>query len=132
MLLAFLNLGPTEVAIVLVLFLLLFGVDKVPQMARSIGQAKAQMEKAQREVMDTVTPQTETLPEDQLAFERMRDAQMQTGGSIDRGALLKAAKDLGIPTDGLTDAELRAAVAGALAGPAPGAEVEDRRGKGAA
>lgn len=75
--LAFLNLGPTEVALVLVLFLLLFGADKVPQLARSLGKAKAELERAQREVRESIKTDEEREIEEQLAFERAREHQMR-------------------------------------------------------
>jgi sec-independent protein translocase protein TatA len=34
------NIGPTELLIVLAIVLLIFGSTKIPQLARSLGQAK--------------------------------------------------------------------------------------------
>jgi len=39
------NLGPTELAILLVIILLLFGGSKLPKLARSLGEAKKEFEK---------------------------------------------------------------------------------------
>ena len=38
------NLGPTELIIVLVIVLVLFGGAKLPKLARSLGQAKKEFE----------------------------------------------------------------------------------------
>jgi len=40
------NLGPTELIIVLVIVLLIFGGTQLPKLARSLGQAKAEFEKS--------------------------------------------------------------------------------------
>ena len=42
------DLGPSEVIIILAVILLLFGGAKLPQLARSLGQAKSEFEKATR------------------------------------------------------------------------------------
>lgn len=39
------NLGPTELIILLVIILLLFGGSKLPKLARSLGEAKKEFEK---------------------------------------------------------------------------------------
>jgi sec-independent protein translocase protein TatA len=39
------NLGPTELIIILLIILLIFGGAKLPQLARSLGQAKHEFEK---------------------------------------------------------------------------------------
>ncbi|MEO6987289.1 MAG: twin-arginine translocase TatA/TatE family subunit [Aquihabitans sp.] len=39
------NLGPTELIVILVIVLLLFGGAKLPQLARSLGEAKKEFEK---------------------------------------------------------------------------------------
>lgn len=43
------DLGPPELLIILVLVLVLFGGAKLPQLARSIGQAKREFEKGVRD-----------------------------------------------------------------------------------
>ena len=39
------SLGPTELIIILLIVLLIFGGAKLPQLARSLGQAKHEFEK---------------------------------------------------------------------------------------
>jgi sec-independent protein translocase protein TatA len=43
------NLGPTELIIVLLIVLLIFGGTKVPQLARSLGQAQREFRKGSAE-----------------------------------------------------------------------------------
>lgn len=40
------NFGPTELIIILVILLLLFGGSKLPKLARSLGEAKKEFETA--------------------------------------------------------------------------------------
>lgn len=131
MLLAFLNLGPSEVLLVLVLFLLLFGAQKVPEMARSLGRAKAEMDRAQRELKDALTPEEDRALAEQLAFERQREAHMRAQvEDPEMVALVKAADELGLATAGLDKAQLKAAIAAKVGGaPAqPGKDAENAAG----
>lgn len=48
--LAFMGLGATEIAVVLLVLVLFFGAAKIPQLAKSIGSAKGEFEKARRSV----------------------------------------------------------------------------------
>lgn len=43
------DLGPPEVIIIVLVVLLLFGGAKLPQLARSLGQAKQEFERGQRD-----------------------------------------------------------------------------------
>ncbi|MBX3313201.1 MAG: twin-arginine translocase TatA/TatE family subunit [Actinobacteria bacterium] len=43
------NLGPTELIIVLVIILVLFGGAKLPKLAKSLGEAKREFEKGSTE-----------------------------------------------------------------------------------
>ena len=45
------NLGPTELIIILVIVLLVFGSTKLPKLARSLGQAKNEFEAGTKEGM---------------------------------------------------------------------------------
>jgi sec-independent protein translocase protein TatA len=44
------NLGPTELIIVLVIIVVLFGGAKLPQLAKGLGEGIREFKKAQREV----------------------------------------------------------------------------------
>ena len=47
------NLGPTELIIVLVIVLVLFGGAKLPKLAKSLGEAQREFKKGQDEGVDT-------------------------------------------------------------------------------
>ncbi|MBO5781142.1 MAG: twin-arginine translocase TatA/TatE family subunit [Opitutales bacterium] len=49
---AFLNIGNTELIIILVIILLLFGAKKLPELARGLGKSMQEFKKATREVED--------------------------------------------------------------------------------
>jgi len=53
------NLGPTELLILLAIVLIFFGGSKLPKLARSLGQAKNEFKQGQREpVLDEDPPRT--------------------------------------------------------------------------
>ena len=108
--LAFLNLGSSEVLLVLVLFVLLFGAQKVPELARSLGRAKAELDRAQREVKEAITPEEDRLLAEQLEFERRREAQMLGQADPELVALQRTAMDLGLVVEGMDKAQLKAAI----------------------
>lgn len=118
MFVALLNLGPSEVALLLVLFLLLFGAQKVPELARALGRARAELERAQREVRQAVKGEEERALEEQLAFERAREHQMRQQDA-ELLQLRRAAEELGIPTEGLGKDALRDAIRERLGGATP-------------
>ena len=49
------DLGPTELLIILAVILLLFGGAKLPQLARSLGQAKKEFQEGASEAPKTAT-----------------------------------------------------------------------------
>lgn len=114
--LALLNLGPSEVALLLVLFLLLFGAQKVPELARALGRARAELERAQRGVQQAMRSEEERALEAQLAFERTREHQIRQQ-DVELLQLRRAAEELGVQAEGLTKEQLRAEMARRLAGP---------------
>ena len=46
------TLGPTEIFVILVLLLLLFGAKRLPELGRSIGQGMREFRKSVREVSE--------------------------------------------------------------------------------
>jgi sec-independent protein translocase protein TatA len=80
----------TVVAILVVLFI--WGPQKLPEMARSIGLAKREFEKATKEMTTLATAAT-TAPSTSTA-------------STQQDPLIVAAKSLGITTEGKTKEEL--------------------------
>ena len=115
--LAFLNLGASEILFILVLALVLFGADKAPQIARTLGKARAQLEQAKGQIADAIKGDDERAWDQQLAFEKERERKM-IEADPDHQALERAAEGLGLQTQGLSDAELKAAIRAKLgAGP---------------
>ena len=82
----FSSIGPSEILFLLLLILLLFGAQKIPDLARSLGRAQREFTKAREEIVDAQATPTDD--------ERVR----------------KAAKDLGIVVEGRTTDELRQAI----------------------
>jgi sec-independent protein translocase protein TatA len=48
------NFGGTEIALLFLIVLLIFGPSQIPKMARGIGQALREFRKAQREITDEI------------------------------------------------------------------------------
>jgi len=49
------GLGGSELLVVFVIILLVFGPSQIPKMARGLGQAMREFRKAQREINDEIT-----------------------------------------------------------------------------
>lgn len=81
--------GQTEILIVVVVVVVLFGAGAIPKLARSMGRAQGEFQKARKEFKDEVSAGEADVPDE---------------------TLLKTAADLGIETDGKSATELRAAV----------------------
>jgi sec-independent protein translocase protein TatA len=54
MLAIFGSLGPSEIAIILVIVLLLFGARRLPELARSLGQGIREFRKSVKEISEDV------------------------------------------------------------------------------
>ena len=85
------TIGATEIAIILIIFFLLFGAEKLPKLARSMGQAKGEFHAGLNDVT--------SLPDTQ---ETARD--LEAEGRTPEQDLAKRAKDAGIDPIG-QDAE---------------------------
>lgn len=111
--LALLNLGSSEVLLLLILVIVLFGAKRIPDLARSLGKARAELERAQREVRDAIRTDDERALAEQLAFERAREHQIAQQ-DVELLQLRRAAEELGVATEGRSKDELRAAIAARL------------------
>jgi sec-independent protein translocase protein TatA len=60
------NLGPTELIIILVIVLLLFGAARLPKLAKSLGEASKEFKKGVSEVEDGEAPAAE--PDDKVTM----------------------------------------------------------------
>lgn len=84
------SIGTGELLFLALIFFLLFGANKIPELARALGKAQREFHRARDEVereVKTPPPETEE--------ERVR----------------RAARDLGIAVEGRSTEELRAAIA---------------------
>jgi len=85
------------IVLVVVLVLFLWGPEKLPKLARAVGQAKREFEKASREVQEELTrPSAET---------------SRAGGSND---IIQIARSLGIETEGKTREQIADEIAARL------------------
>ena len=82
------------VGVLLVVFL--WGPQKLPEMARSIGQAKREFERAAKEVSSITTTSPGT------SFPTVATSSPGTTESIPQDPIIVAAKSLGIVTEGKT------------------------------
>ncbi|MCS7133418.1 MAG: twin-arginine translocase TatA/TatE family subunit [Candidatus Caldarchaeum sp.] len=80
---------------VVILILFLWGPDKLPKIARSIGQAKKEFEKAQRGLEEDLTKAVSPTP---------------SAPTTTDDKLLEVAKALNIPTEGKTRDEIARAI----------------------
>lgn len=83
-------IGPTELAIILVIILILFGGSKLPELARSLGKAKREFQAGMKEGGEA-TPKT-----------------------------LEIARNMGIPVEGKSEQELLKEIETRTKGPVPG------------
>lgn len=84
-------IGAPEVALVIVVIILFFGATKIPDLARALGRAKGEFEAGSREKGPTRAP--DSTPED-----------------AEKERVMKAARELGIPTEGRSLADVKADV----------------------
>jgi sec-independent protein translocase protein TatA len=89
-------IGPWEIALILLIVLILFGPKKLPELAKSVGQAVREYKRASEGVMEelsspTIKPSvTQEKPTQNIVEEK------------EKKALIEAAKKLGIETEGKT------------------------------
>lgn len=89
-------IGPWEIALILLIVLILFGPKKIPELAKSVGQAVREYKRASEGVMEelsssTIKPSvTQEKPTQNIVEEK------------EKKALIEAAKKLGIETEGKT------------------------------
>lgn len=109
--LALLDVGPTEFLLIAGLFLLLFGADKVPDLARSLGKATAQFRKAGQQFQEQVEREQGFVDRPGDAVPEDMKAQLAAAEEETLRQLRQAARALGISPEGMDEASLRAAIA---------------------
>jgi sec-independent protein translocase protein TatA len=98
----FLGLGDTELLVILVVVFLLFGATAIPKLARSMGQAKGQFQKAR----------------DEFNAEAAKAAAAPAGASASGASeeqVRQTAKGLGIDVEGKSTDELKRLIAQKIA-----------------
>lgn len=81
------GLGATELVLIVLIIVVFFGAAKIPQLARSLGKAKGEFEKGAREGRDEALKAGGKSPEDEK--------------------VIRAARELGIPTEGRAVDDIR-------------------------
>ncbi|MEM0441470.1 MAG: twin-arginine translocase TatA/TatE family subunit [Candidatus Caldarchaeum sp.] len=81
---------------IIIIVLFLWGPDKLPKIARSIGQAKKEFERAQRNLEEDLAKAATPAP--------------PSGSSAPDDKLIEVAKALNIPTEGKTRDEIARAI----------------------
>lgn len=77
--LAFMGLGATEIGVILLVLVLFFGAAKIPQLAKSIGRAKGEFEKARRDVERELKSDPAPSPTSSPLEEGEKDSQDERG-----------------------------------------------------
>jgi sec-independent protein translocase protein TatA len=103
---AILGLGDTELVVILLIFLLLFGATAIPRLARSLGQAKGQFNRARSE-FEAEAAKAEAQPSAAPA------AAPAAGASEEQ--VRRTARDLGIDEQGKSLDEVKRLIAQRLA-----------------
>ena len=86
------RLGPTEIILILVVILLLFGAKKLPDMARSLGKS-ARILKSEAKAMKTDGGQTATAPADPPATEQPQRTIQAAPGDVGSARPVSEPKD---------------------------------------
>lgn len=94
------SIGPTEIILLLILALILLGPRKLPELARSLGQAINEFKRATSQAM-------ETSPATPAPAQAQAQAQVQEVAPAKREkSIRELARELGIDTTGKTDEEI--------------------------
>lgn len=92
-------IGPWEIALIILVVLILFGPKKLPELAKSVGEAVRQYKRATEGVLEEPT---KLLTPEKPAAAREKPAVSKELEEKERKALVEAAKKLGIETEGKT------------------------------
>ena len=109
--------GMEWIIVIVVIVLLLFGAKKIPELARSIGKARAEFTRGQTMVEKEIREAERTDREEEASRER-EEAKRKTEEAASEGSeeaedaatdpeIVKAAEALGIDSKGKTEEELR-------------------------
>ncbi len=96
-------LGSSELVVILVLALIFFGPQKLPELARALGQAAGEYHKATREFEQQTKKVTDEIQKE--ARDLNKDV-MVTESRQNSAEIKKISRSLGISTEGKDDAQL--------------------------
>lgn len=97
MLLPMLLEGDQLIIVVVIVVILIFGANKIPDLAKSLGRASGEFQKGKVEAEIEVQK-----------LKAAANAPTSQPAEDPHTKLLKAASELGVPTDGKTDADIQA------------------------
>jgi len=98
-------IGTTEIIVIaIVAIVLLFGAGKVPQLARSFGQAMGEFKKAKREAELDLKKFEESSTAEEAAVPKLKAKPKAKTEDLD---IREVAAYMGIETEGKTEEELR-------------------------
>jgi len=98
-------IGTTEIIVIaIVAIVLLFGAGKVPQLARSFGQAMGEFKKAKREAELDLKKFEESATAEEAAVPKLKAKPKAKTEDLD---IREVAAYMGIETEGKTEEELR-------------------------
>jgi sec-independent protein translocase protein TatA len=92
------------ILLVAIIFIFVVGGAKLPELARSLGRAKGEFERGKMDI------------ERELKEEKAKDAKKEEEAKLkkDEKDVVKAAKELGIETEGKSEEELKKEIANAV------------------
>lgn len=96
------GIGPLEIGIIILILILLFGATKVPQLARSFGQAMGEFKKAKKEAEIDYKKFEESVADD---VKEIPKTKAKTKG--EEVNIKEVAAYMGIDTEGKTEEELK-------------------------
>jgi sec-independent protein translocase protein TatA len=100
------------IIVIIVIVLLLFGAKKIPELARSMGKARAEFSRGQAMVEKEIREAERQDREEELHSQRQVDTRPESGGPAGASGdvdpdVRKAAEALGIDPQGKTEEELK-------------------------
>ncbi len=95
--------GSEWLIVIVIVVVLIFGANKIPDLAKSLGRASGEFQKGKVE------------SEQEVARLKAQGAQPAQPAESDHDKLMRSAKELGVSTEGKTDDEIREEVKKALA-----------------
>ncbi len=91
--------GSEWLIVVVIVVVLIFGANKLPSLAKSLGRASGEFQKGKIEA--------------DMEVQKMKEGQPPPS-TAEHDKLIRAARELGIPTEGKTDEQLREEVKKAM------------------